>query len=80
MWQINCEPTETKSHSLLALAFVAFPWPRQASPSNKTQTSKCPTICRSNIYKMMYGRTKSYQDLPAYRALGLVVTALSYNV
>ena len=33
-WQINCGPirTESKSHSLSDLDFIAFPWPRRASP------------------------------------------------
>ena len=32
--QINCGPikTESKTHALSVLDFIAFPWPRRASP------------------------------------------------
>ena len=32
-WQINCGPikTESKTYSILALDFIAFPWPERAS-------------------------------------------------
>ena len=34
MWKINCGPikTESKTHSLSVLAFIAFPWPWRISP------------------------------------------------
>ena len=77
---INCRPIETKcrAHSLSVLTFITFPWPRprRAAPANKTQIINVLKYARAaRIYKMMYDRTKSYQYLPVYKVLGLVVTA-----